>query len=139
MAHFRIICLASMLSAALWLATGCSNSGSKESGVEHDHEEEECEPGTNCMCSNGSPGTNVCDPKTKLFVMCDCAPPTTAATGGSTGAAGTNGPPPAIAGTGAAGSPIGAAGVPAGGVGAPAAGGGGAVAGAGAAGARAGG
>ncbi|HET6338679.1 MAG TPA: hypothetical protein VFG30_35915 [Polyangiales bacterium] len=36
-------------------------------------EEEECEPGTNCMCVPSGAGTKVCDPMTHLFVMCDCS------------------------------------------------------------------
>lgn len=51
-------------------------------------EGDECEPGTNCMCSDGAAGTQICDVETGEFVQCDCAKAAPTASAGTAAGAG---------------------------------------------------
>jgi hypothetical protein len=96
--------IATFLTSSVLVLSGCAQpAASCAPDAEHEHaqgeakeEEEECAPGTNCMCTNGMLGTKVCDVKTKAFVECNCmgaagmsaAAPTGTTASAVTGAAG---------------------------------------------------
>lgn len=114
--------IAKFLTCSVLVLSGCGGTASTcEPSAEHDHpdeEEEECAPGSNCMCANGMTGTKVCDVMTEAFVMCDCSKsspagaagqsgattPTGTTSSGVTGAAGASAAGAAGAATGAAGA-----------------------------------
>jgi hypothetical protein len=107
-------------------SAGCSPSTAPTESHPEAEEEEECAPGSNCMCATGMPGTKVCDVKTHALVECNCKGPSQPAAtsgagasmvvpsgAGSVAVAGISGGVSVVAGTSAAAGSLAIAGAPA--------------------------